>query len=92
MIRVTGRLICPTEGEAGIVRTMLPEHIRLSRAEAGCLTFNVSPSADPLVWVLHESFVDRAAFEAHQDRTRASAWFAATGGLTRDFHVEEIGD
>ncbi len=92
MIRVTGRLICATEADAKIVRAMLPDHIRLSRAEPGCLTFNVSPSADPLVWVLDESFVDRAAFEAHRDRTRTSAWFAATGGLTRDFHVEEIGD
>jgi quinol monooxygenase YgiN len=91
MIRVTGRLICATEGEAGIVRAMLPEHIRLSRAELGCLTFDVSPYADPLVWVLDESFLYRSAFEVHQARTRASAWFTATRQLKRNFRVEEIG-
>ena len=92
MILVTGLLICATQADAEIVRTMLPEHIRLSGAEPGCLTFSVTPSADPLIWLLDESFVDRAAFEAHQARTRASAWFAATRALGRDFHVEETGD
>ena len=91
MIHVTGRLICASEAEAAIVRAMLPEHIRLSRAEPGCLTFNVSPSADPMVWVLDESFQDHAAFEGHQTRTRASAWFAATREFERDFQVEEVG-
>ena len=88
MIRVTGRLICTTQADAEIVRAMLPDHIRLSRAEPGCLSFNVTTSADPLVWELDESFLDRAAFEAHQSRTRASAWFKATAHLVRDFKVE----
>lgn len=87
MIRVTGTLTCATAAEALVVRTHLPEHIRLSRAEPGCLTFNVEATADPLVWRLDESFADRAAFEAHQVRTRASDWFRATAGLQRDFRV-----
>jgi quinol monooxygenase YgiN len=87
MIHVTGTLTCTTAPEADIVRTHLPEHIRLSRAEPGCLSFNVDPTDDPMVWQLDETFVDRAAFEAHQARTRASAWYAATAHLTRDFQV-----
>jgi quinol monooxygenase YgiN len=87
MIHVTGTLTCATEAEAEIVRRHLPTHIALSRAEPGCLTFNVDPTEDPLVWRLDESFRDRAAFEAHQARTRASEWFAATAGLARDFKV-----
>jgi quinol monooxygenase YgiN len=89
MIRVTGTLTCSTTEEADLVRQHLPEHIRLSRAEPGCLTFNVEPTDDPLVWRLDESFTDRAAFEAHGDRTRASAWFAATSGLARNFELRE---
>ena len=89
MIRVTGRLICATEADAGIVRALLPEHIRLSRAEPGCLAFDVTPSADPLVWHLDESFADRTAFEAHQARTRASDWYRATARLGGDFHIAE---
>jgi quinol monooxygenase YgiN len=87
MIHVTGTLTCATEAEADIVRRHLPTHIDLSRAEPGCLTFNVDPTEDLLVWRLDESFRDRAAFEAHQARTRASEWFAATAGLARDFKV-----
>ena len=89
MIHVTGTLTCMTSEDAATVRTYLPEHIRLSRAEAGCLTFNVDPTDDPMVWQLDESFADRTAFEAHQVRTRASAWFEKTASLVRDFTVTE---
>lgn len=87
MIRVTGTLACATAEQADRVRAHLPDHIRLSRAEPGCLTFNVEPTDNPLVWRLDESFVDQAALAAHQARTRASAWFAATSDLRRDFVV-----
>lgn len=51
MIRVTGTLTCSMADEAELVRQHLPEHIRLSRAEPGCLTFNVDPTEDPLLWL-----------------------------------------
>ena len=87
MITVTGTLTCSTADEAAIVRTYLPEHIRLSRAEPGCLKFNVDPTDDPLVWRLDEAFVDRQAFDAHQTRTRDSVWFRVSASLKRDFQV-----
>lgn len=90
MIKVTGTLTCSTAADADLVRAHLPEHIRLSRTEPGCLTFNVEPTDDPLVWRLDESFVDKAAFKAHGDRMRASAWFTATAGLARDFKVQDV--
>lgn len=87
MITVTGHLICASPADADLVQRLLPDHIRLSRDEPGCLSFNVVQTADPLVWQLDETFVDRAAFEAHQARTRASPWFAATTHLKRAFRV-----
>ncbi|MGL4236036.1 putative quinol monooxygenase [Tabrizicola sp.] len=87
MIRVTGHLICATTEDAEIVARYLPDHISLSRAEPGCITFDVTRSADPLVWRLDESFIDRQAFEDHQTRTRASDWYKATAHLKRDFQV-----
>ena len=90
MIRVTGSLTCVTAQEAETVKRHLPEHIRLSRAEPGCVSFNVEATENPLVWRLDESFVDHDAFKAHQDRTRASDWFAATAALARDFAVREV--
>jgi quinol monooxygenase YgiN len=37
-----------------------------------------------------ETFLDRAAFEAHQARTRASAWYAATAAIPREFRQTEV--
>lgn len=87
MITVTGTLTCATAEEADLVRTYLPDHIRLTREEPGCLSFNVYPTDDPLVWRLDESFSNRAAYDAHQTRTRASAWYKATAHLKRDFRI-----
>jgi len=92
MIRLRGQLICVSEDEAQAVRANLDAHIRLSQAEPGCLAFDIAPTDDPLVWEVMESFRDRAAFDAHQARTRESAWFAATRSALRAFRVEEIGD
>lgn len=91
MIHVTGQLICATPEDAALVTALLPTHIALSRAEPGCLTFNVDLTSDPLVWRLDETFTNRTAFEAHQARTRASDWFRATAHIARDFQVSEIG-
>ena len=87
MIRVTGSLTCATAEEAAVVRRLLPDHIRLSRAEPGCLSFDVVPTRDPLVWQVDESFTDRAAFDAHQTRTRESRWFRETAPIRREFQI-----
>lgn len=84
---LTGRLVCASHAQAEIVRTHLPEHVRLTRAEPGCLSFVVEATADPLIWSVAERFQDKAAFVHHQSRTRASAWAAATGGIERDFQI-----
>jgi quinol monooxygenase YgiN len=89
LIALTGRLVCSSTDDAETVQKLLPAHIRLSRAEPGCLSFSVVQTADPLVWRLDETFRDRAAFEAHQARTRASDWYRATAHLKRDYQISE---
>ena len=89
-IHVTGRLICQTEEQAGIARTHLPEHIRLSREEPGNLRFDLTQGDDPMVWHLDELFESAEAFAAHQARTKESAWGKASAGITRDFTVTEV--
>lgn len=87
-IRLTGRMICASEEQAAIVREFLPDHIRLTKAEAGCLSFDVT-HAGAMTWDVDERFVDRAAFEAHQARTRASDWGKATAGIAREYEIRE---
>ena len=88
-MRLSGRLLCASAEEADIVRRHLPEHVRLTRAEPGCLSFEVTPTDDPLTWRVEERFADRAAFDAHQRRTRTSAWGAATAAIRRNYEVGE---
>lgn len=92
MVRLRGQLICLTPEEQAAVRQHLAEHVRLTRSEPGCLTFDVSPTDDPMIYEVMEAFRDRVSFDAHQARTRDSAWFAATRGILRDFRLEEVGD
>jgi quinol monooxygenase YgiN len=88
-VTLDGRLICADEHEAQIVRRHLPEHIRLTRQEPGCVAFDVTPTADPLVWTVAERFTDRTAFDAHQARTRASDWARATARIRRAYTVSD---
>lgn len=89
-LTLTGRLICTTKGEAALVRALLPDHVRLTRAEPGCLSFEVTPLG-PLIWSVAEEFTDRAAFDAHQARTRASDWGQRTQGIAREYTIRETG-
>jgi len=92
MIRLRGHLICQTPADRAAVLAHLQGHIALTRAEPGCLSFDIAPTDDPLTFEVIEAFRDRAAFDAHQARTRASDWFAATRHILRDFRIEELGD
>ena len=87
-VTLKGHLICATKAEADHVCAALAEHIRLTRAEPGCLSFEVTPTDDPLVWAVAETFCDRAAFEAHQARAGASDWAKHTAGIRRDYTIE----
>ncbi|MBC9936856.1 MULTISPECIES: putative quinol monooxygenase [unclassified Leucobacter] len=89
-IVLTGQLICSHAAEADIVRHHLPRHAELSRAEHGCLSFEVAVTPDPLIWQVDERFVDVAAFRAHQHRASASEWGQATAAIRRSYTVREI--
>ena len=86
-IRLTGTMTCPPE-RTDAIRAALPEHIRLTRAEPGCLAFEVSETA-PGVFSVAERFTDRSAFEAHQRRTQASDWARVTADCPRDYEVTQ---
>jgi quinol monooxygenase YgiN len=90
MIHLTGTLTCATERDLAILEVHLPNHIHFSRAEPGCISFSVSQTANPLVWQLDESFVNQAAFDAHQVRTRASKWWQVSQHIARDFQITQV--
>ncbi|APX11609.1 putative quinol monooxygenase [Tateyamaria omphalii] len=87
-VTLNGFLRCASESEADRVRAALPEHVRLTRAEPGCVRFDVVPTDDPLVWTVSEAFTDPAAFKAHQARAAKSDWARDTAGIARDYTIK----
>lgn len=80
---LSGQLICSDHNEAAIVVQHLPLHLELTRAEEGCISFDVQPTQGSLVWQVEETFRDADAFRAHQERVPESAWGQATAGIER---------
>ncbi len=87
-IRLSGYIEVPSD-RLRAVRDALGEHIRLTRAEPGCVRFDVTPCTGGRFEVA-ELFVNRVAFEAHQARTAASDWAVVTAGLKRSYAIEEL--
>ncbi len=90
VVRLTGQLLCEDREEALLVVEHLPAHIALTRAEPGCVSFDVSRSTDPLVWQVEECFADEAAFRAHQDRVARSEWGRLTVGIQRRYSIRGL--
>ena len=90
MIRLRGHIDVPPHRRAAVAAA-LPEHVRLTRAEPGCLSFEVTPDPNiPGRYNVRESFRSRADFEAHQARTRRSRWATVTAGIPRHYRIEEL--
>ncbi|XQW88447.1 putative quinol monooxygenase [Aeromonas veronii] len=57
------------------VKDELDNHIQLTRAESGCLIFEVTQDLlNPCRFDVYEEFVDEAAFQVHQARVKSSRW------------------
>lgn len=86
---LTGWIAVPPD-EIAALRQLLEEHVRLTRAEPGCRAFAVTQNPrDPTRFDVAERFRDRAAFEAHQRRSAASAWGAASRHLERHYSITD---
>lgn len=90
-VRLTGFLRCRSQEEADRILPHLAEHIRLTRAEPGCLAFEVHRSAaDPACFAVSETYTDAAALAAHRARTEGTVWARVTAGIPRDYQVTEL--
>ena len=87
MVRLTGHMELPLARREAVLAA-LPDHVRLTRAEPGCLRFDVKEGDGRLD--VFEDFLDDAAFAAHQARIRGTAWEVVTAGLARDYAVETV--
>lgn len=86
-VTLSGYIEVPTNDLEAVERE-IDNHIQLTRAEAGCLVFEIVQSeGDRCRFDVYEEFSDRAAFEAHQARVKASTWGRVTAGVARHYEV-----
>ena len=84
-----GHILVPNADLDAVIEA-LPTHVELTRAEAGCLIFDVvQDETEPNKFHVFEEFVDQAAFTAHQARVRNSQWGAITQDVERFYHITE---
>ncbi len=89
-IQLNGHMDVPPERLAAVTKAV-GDHIALTRAEAGCISFEVTPCPDVKGrFLVAEIFVNRAAFDQHQTRAASSPWAKITAGLPRDYTITEI--
>ncbi|MCF5873493.1 putative quinol monooxygenase [Aeromonas veronii] len=77
--------------DLSLVKFELKRHIQLTRAETGCLIFEVTQDPlNPCRFDVYEEFVDEAAFQAHQARVKSSRWGEITVNVERHYTVTGI--
>jgi nucleoside-diphosphate-sugar epimerase/quinol monooxygenase YgiN len=74
------------EKHLALTLKLLPDHIKASRAEAGCLRFDVVQDTNiPTRLHVVEGFRSVKDFDIHQIRSQSSPWFDAARFFTRDY-------
>jgi len=67
-VTLKGFITVPDSDISGVLNE-LPNHIALTRKEAGCLVFNVTQDEnDRFRFNVYEEFEDKQSFERHQNR------------------------
>ena len=89
-VTLTG-FITVSEDDNADVLNALPNHIKLSRKEPGCLVFKVTQDESIMFrFKVYEEFESKAAFEQHQSRVRSSLWGKITKNIERNYNVEGL--
>ncbi|OOE93146.1 putative quinol monooxygenase [Salinivibrio sp. AR640] len=84
-----GFILVPSADLQAVTRELV-NHEKLTLEEPGCLIFKVQQhSEDPLRFDVYEEFVDRSAFDKHQERVKSSYWGAVTQNVTRHYQIIE---
>lgn len=84
-IILQGYILVPN-ADLEAVKSELPNHIQLTRQEAGCLVFEVSQDNENINrFNVYEEFVSENAFKLHQQRLSDTQWAKISSGLERHY-------
>lgn len=86
-IILKGFIIVPAE-DLSSVKEELINHKNLTHDEPGCLVFEViQDSNNPNRFSVHEEFVNKVAFESHQQRVKSSYWGKVSANIERHYEI-----
>ena len=86
-VYLDGLLVANSAAHRAVIDLYLEDHITLTRAEPGCLKFEVTEDPkDRNKFHVSEIFDSEEAFEAHQTRAKASEWGQHSEKLERRFN------
>ncbi len=72
------------------IKQALAQHISLTRAEVGCLVFEVQQDdADANRFNVYEEFSSQSAFAEHQNRVSQSYWGEITKNVSRHYQIDK---
>lgn len=81
------------ESDLEMVKSELKNHINLTLDEPGCILFKVTQNdSDPCRFDVYEEFKDKASFELHQARVKASHWGEVSVNVERHYIVSDADD
>ena len=79
-------------GKIALVKAELEKLIPITRAEAGCLQYDLhQDNEDPAHFLFYENWESRALWQAHMSAPHLAAYLQATEGAVVEFTVNEMG-
>lgn len=79
------------ESDLDSINLELVTHIELTRAEEGCLVFQVEQDKENNNrFNVYEEFVSKEAFEKHQERVKKSRWGSVTKNVQRNYNIKGL--
>lgn len=83
--------ITAAPGKGDLVRAELEKLIPITRAEAGCLQYDLHvDNTDPEIFAFYETWENRELWQAHMNAPHLAAYMAATEGAVTDFTLNEM--
>jgi len=89
---LSGYVTLPPHRRDAVLRA-LPEHIRRTRAEPGCIAFHVTLDPETRQRLLvAEAYVNNQSLAAHRARLARSPWAMFSRGLQRHYSQAPCGE
>ncbi len=83
--------ILAKDGKADLVKAELLKLIPITRAEEGCINYDLhQDNENPNLFLFHENWTNRELWQAHMNTDHLAQYMKATNGAVEDFTLNEM--